>query len=246
MEQAELDLREIFLVLRRRFWLLAMVPLLAALTAGVVSYTLLEPVYRASTTLWVIKDGQQINYNELLLSRNLTKTYAEVARSRAVMADVIKQLGLQGVTVEALQKKLTVTPVRDTEILSFAIEDTDPAMAARLAAAVAESFKGQIRTYMKLENVVVVDPAVVPTNPIKPRKMMNIAVAFVLGLMAATGLAFLLEYLDTSIKSPDDVSRYLGLPVLGVIPVLEMKSQPAAEARRVRQRQPEAQGEVEL
>jgi capsular polysaccharide biosynthesis protein len=246
MEQAELDLREIFLMLRRRLWLLLALPAVAAVTAGLVSVYVLDPVYSASTTLWVIKDdtSSQINLNDVMLSRNLTKTYAEVAKSRAVMEDVIKRLSLKGASVSDLQAKLTVTPVRDTEILSFAVQDGDAVMAARLADAVAEAFKEQIRTYMKVENVVVVDQALVPDGPIKPRKMMNVAIAFVLGAMAAVGLVFLLEFLDTSIKSPEDVTGHLGLPVLGVIPLIDVSVEKAAAPHAHVRRKRKAEAEV--
>ncbi|HYF94946.1 MAG TPA: Wzz/FepE/Etk N-terminal domain-containing protein [Symbiobacteriaceae bacterium] len=238
MEQNELDLREVFRVLQRRWWMIVALPLVAGLTAGILSLYVLNPVYSASTTLWVIKEGSgQISYNDLMLNRNLTKTYAEVAKSRAVMADAIERLGQEGkITVVEVQKKLTVTPVRDTEILSFTIEDENPAMAAKWADAVAEAFKDQIRTYMKVENVVVVDPATVPVSPIKPRPMMNTAVAVVLGLMAAVGIAFLLEYLDTSIKTPEDVTRHAGLPVLGIIPVIDMSVEDSPAQRQHRRR----------
>ncbi|HWI63883.1 MAG TPA: Wzz/FepE/Etk N-terminal domain-containing protein, partial [Symbiobacteriaceae bacterium] len=225
MEQHELDLREVFRMLQRRFWLILALPLAAGLTAGILSLYVMDPVYSASTTLWVIKDDSsgQLSLNDVMLSRNLTKTYSEVAKSRVVMADAITRLGLSSeITVLEVQKKLTVTPVRDTEILSFTIQDENPAMAAKWADAVAEAFKDQIRAYMKVENVVVVDAATVPTSPIKPRPLMNIAVAIVLGGMTAICVAFLLEYLDTSIKSPEDVTRHVGLPVLGIIPVIDL------------------------
>ena len=233
MENTELDLRELIAILRRRLWLILLMPTVAAITAGLISLFLLQPVYSASTTLWVIKDGSsaQLTLADVQLSRNLTKTYAEVAKSRSVMQDVINNLGLKDVTVQELQEKLAVTPVRDTEILSFTVEDRDPVMAAALADGVAVAFMGQIRTFMKVENVSVVDQALVPIDPIKPRPLINVALATVLGGMAALGLAFLLEYLDTSVKTPDDVVRHLGLPVIGVIPVIEPEAAVTAEVR---------------
>lgn len=228
MDQSEIDLRQLFLALRRRLALLITMPIVAGLVAGIVSAFILSPVYSAQTTLWVIKEnGSQINYNDLLLNRNLTKTYAEVAKSRAVMIQVISSLGLSGVSVEQLQEKLTVTPVRDTEILSFEVEDVDPVRASAIANTVADSFKDQIRSFMQVENVAIVDRAAIPTDPIKPRKLMNVAVAVVLGGMAAVGVAFLLEYLDTTLKSQEDVTQHLGLPVLGLIPTIE--PEPVAE-----------------
>ncbi|MGB9868284.1 MAG: GumC family protein [Bacillota bacterium] len=68
-------------------------------------------------------------------------------------------------------------------------------------------------------NISLVSPALVPAKPVKPRKALNMAVAGVLGLMVSVMLAFVLEYMDDTIKTADDVSRVLGLPTLGSIPV---------------------------
>lgn len=56
-----------------------------------------------------------------------------------------------------------------------------------------------------------------PVSPVKPNKKLNVLLAFVVGLMAAVGLAFLLEFLDNTIKTSSDVEELLGIPVLGVI-----------------------------
>lgn len=67
-------------------------------------------------------------------------------------------------------------------------------------------------------SVIVVSEAAVPAHPVKPKKKLNLAVALVLGLLASTALAFVLEHLDYTIKTPEDVARQLELPVVGVIP----------------------------
>lgn len=215
--------------MRRRLLLLLFLPVLAAVAAGLVTEYLLVPVYQASTTLWVIRDdAAQMSYNDLLLNRNLTRTYAEVGRSHSVMADVIDRLNLSSVTVEMMRKKVKVAVVHETELLSFTVEDSDPVLAARLADAFATAFIEQIRSFMKVQNVAVVDPAVVPVEPVGPRLVLNVAVAFVLGAMLAVGLAFLLEYLDTSVRTLEDVQRSLDLPVLATIPVFQIKAAPEA------------------
>lgn len=73
-------------------------------------------------------------------------------------------------------------------------------------------------------SVVVVSPANTPTSPIKPNKQLNIALALVLGLMVFTALAFVLEYLDATIKTPEDVEQHLELPVLGMVPAVRAKT----------------------
>ncbi len=74
---------------------------------------------------------------------------------------------------------------------------------------------------MKLDNVQIIDVAKIPENPVKPRPLFNIAIAGVLGVMLGIGVVFLIEYLDNTIKSPEDIERYIGLPVLGIIPMSE-------------------------
>jgi capsular exopolysaccharide synthesis family protein len=73
-------------------------------------------------------------------------------------------------------------------------------------------------------NILVVSPADMPVRPVEPKKLLNITIAFLLGIFLFTPLAFLLEYLDYRIKTPDDVEEYLNLPVLGVIPHINSKT----------------------
>jgi polysaccharide biosynthesis transport protein len=87
--------------------------------------------------------------------------------------------------------------------------------------------------------VEVVDPAEPPTRPVSPNLFLNILLSLIIGMSAGVGLAYFIEYLDTSVKTVDDVERYLGLPVLGVIPqkvrplIEEGPESPHAEAYRV-------------
>jgi capsular exopolysaccharide synthesis family protein len=71
---------------------------------------------------------------------------------------------------------------------------------------------------LKASNITVVDPAEVPRYPVRPRKKLNIILAAIIGLMGGIGLAFFFEYLDDTVKTPDDLKRYFGIPFLGPIP----------------------------
>src|SRR5258706_2487401 len=87
--------------------------------------------------------------------------------------------------------------------------------------------------------VQIVQKAVAGTRPVRPNKPLNIALGIIIGLVVGVGLAFFIEYLDTSVKTIDDVERSLGAPVLGVIPqnvgllMDEGAESPHAEAYRV-------------
>ena len=105
-----------------------------------------------------------------------------------------------------------------TEILKITIKDNDPELAALIANTEAEIFKQEINDMMKVDSVSTIDVAKVPGSPVAPNKVMNIAIATVLGMMVSVGLVFVLEFLDRTYKTPSDIERQLGLPILGAIP----------------------------
>jgi succinoglycan biosynthesis transport protein ExoP len=76
---------------------------------------------------------------------------------------------------------------------------------------------------LETNNVSVIEDASLPRLPIRPRRMMNLIVAVLVGLFVGVGAALIIEYFDTTIKTPDDVERYLGLPVIGIVPVFTTK-----------------------
>jgi capsular exopolysaccharide synthesis family protein len=67
-------------------------------------------------------------------------------------------------------------------------------------------------------NIHVVDPAEPPKNPAKPRVKLNLLLACLVGLMGGIGVAFFLEYLDNTVKTPDDLKQYFNIPYLGPVP----------------------------
>jgi len=67
-------------------------------------------------------------------------------------------------------------------------------------------------------NVKIIESVKMPENPVSPNKKMNIAIAFLLGLMISVGFAFLLEFMDNTFKTKEQLEQILGVPVIGAIP----------------------------
>lgn len=218
-DEFTIDLRDIFRIVRKRIALVLLIPFVAVVAAALVAMFVLPEVYQASTTLIVGKapTQQQIVYNDIMLNRQLVKTYKQIAHSNKVMEPVIRELKLD-LTPERLRSAVDVTQLGDTEIIKVSVEHTDPYVAMVVTNSVARSFIANIVDIMQVDNVSVVDEARLPQHPIKPQKKLIVAVAGVLGLMSSLLLVFLLEYLDNTIKTPTDVERYLDLPVLAAIP----------------------------
>ncbi len=219
-----LDLRQLFHIIVKRLWIIVLVTAVSIVSSGIISFFVLDDIYEASTTLMVSKtrDDQSTNlqYNDILLNQKLVKTYSEVVKSNRVLEKVIEKLGLN-MDSGYLRSKVKVNSVSDTEIIRITVEDKDPNFATELANSIAVVFMGEIGSIMRMDNVQFIDPAKVPTNPVKPRPALNIAIAAVLGVMVSVFVIFLAEYFDNTIKTPQDIEHNLGLPVLGSVPVFD-------------------------
>lgn len=229
MEPQQIDFRDLLQLLIRRLWLIIVLPVLSSLTAAVISYNYLTPVYETSTTLWIKSETGQLDYSTVIASRDLALTYAEVAGTMGVAEASLKYLNEPNMTAEDLYGQLTATPVKDTELLRFTVTDTDPVMAARKANAFALGFKEEIERSQMVQHLYIVEEARIPGGPIKPNPRLNVLIALAMGFIVAVSLAFLLEYLDTSIRSPEDVTRRLGAPVLAAIPMVALPELPAGK-----------------
>lgn len=221
MEQ-ELELIELWQIVSKRWKMIILVTLLAALICAAVSLFLIKPQYVASSTLMVMKpvEAEQILYQDIQVSRQLADTYQVVVHSRRVLDKVTRSLNLP-YTHEQMQEKVKVSSVQDTEIITIDVTDTDPYLAARMSNLIAQTFMQEVTEIMNIDNVSPIDEAAVPDNPVSPRVGLNIAVAMVLGFMVAVGLALLQHYLDQTLKTTEEVENLLGLTVLGTIPMME-------------------------
>lgn len=220
-----LEIRQYWQVMRKRWIIIIVLPIIAALVSGGISFFILKPVYQASTSLIVGEKasdsprtaGQILDYNVLLANQQLAKTYGKIAQSRTVEQNVINDLELN-INVGNFDKLISVKPVSDTEILEIQVINTNPELAALIANTMAKEFSKAVIDIKKVDSVSIVDEAVIAEKPILPRKILNVLMAFAAGLMTAMGLAFLLESMDNSIKSAEDVEKLLGIPVLSIIP----------------------------
>ena len=228
MEQ-ELSLRDVLGVLRRRAWIVLVVVFVAVVLAALLSYVIMPPVYQANTSLIVNEKANAaqptdgVDLGQIQTYRSLAVTYAKIITSRAVLQDTIETLKLPE-TVGQLAGMTTVQVEGQTEIISVTVKDRDGTRAALIANAVARSFITQLPTLVnRVENVSVIDQAVPSTAQVSPRPLLNIAVAFAAALMLGVLLAFLVDYFDDTVKTPEDVKKLFGLRVLAVVPDMNAK-----------------------
>jgi capsular polysaccharide biosynthesis protein len=223
-QSMELELKDYLGIVKKRLWIVIAVVLLACLTAGIISYMFVKPVYQASTKLIVNKstDAQlltNIDLNSLQANIRLIDTYKEIIKTPAILDKVALNFPDIALNADQLNGRIQVTSVNDTQVMTITAVDFSQARAAKIANAVAAVFKEQIPVIMKVDNITILNEAKPDprSKPINYNPNLTIAITFVVALILSLGIVFLMEYLDDTVKSEKDVEHFLGVPTLAVI-----------------------------
>ncbi|MDT3763943.1 YveK family protein [Priestia filamentosa] len=224
--EGSINLRERFQPLKKHLLLISIITVILTIASGIVSYFLLTPIYQSSTQILVnqSKNGQQIySANELQTNLQLVNTYNVIIKSPAILDEVIKKEDLK-MTSGALNKLISVSSEEDSQVVNVTVQYKNPQKAADIANAIATTFQNEIKKIMNVDNVSILAKAEISNNssPIKPNPIFNMAIALVVGLIVGVGLAFLLDYLDNTIKKEQDIENQLDLPVLGTITTINV------------------------
>ncbi|GAA0486621.1 Wzz/FepE/Etk N-terminal domain-containing protein [Salinibacillus aidingensis] len=217
-----ISLKEIYQTLKKRALLILSITFSAAFIAAIISYYFLTPIYQSSSQFIVNQQTEnpqgEYNVNDIRTNVEIINTYNVIIKSPAILDNVVSELNLD-MSVDALEQKIQVNSAENSQVVNVVVQDPDPDRAVQLANTIVSVFQDQVPVLLNVDNVQILSEAQIKADPqpVKPNPMLNIAIALVLGAMIGVGLAFLLEYLDNTIKTEEDVERTLELPVLGVV-----------------------------
>ncbi|QHT48032.1 capsular biosynthesis protein [Bacillus sp. SB49] len=219
-----ISLKEIFEVIKKRIWLIIALAVGAAVLSAAYTIFLVTPTYESSSQFIVNQSQEQkanaaYDINEIRTNVELINTYNVIIESPRILDRVAEELNLD-LSAEALSSKITVANAAESQVVNVTATDANALMAADIANTTVEIFKEEVPTLMNgVDNIQVLTEASVGADPapVSPNTTLNIAIALVVGLMLGVGIAFLLEYLDNTVKSEQDIDDILDLPVLGVV-----------------------------
>ncbi|SFA97134.1 Capsular polysaccharide biosynthesis protein [Cohnella sp. OV330] len=221
----DLELKKYMTAIKKRFWVIVLAVLVACASAFFYSRSMESDYYSATTKLIVNKTsqvlgGEQMDLNAIGVSMQLMGTYAQIILSPAIMDKVVEQFPDLGLTSNRLMGMVTVRPLGETQVMVIAARDTNYARAAEAVNAVTDVFQAEIPKIMKVDNVTVLNKAKEnePTSPTGQNLTKNMAIAFLVAFTLATGVIVLLEYLDTTIKSEEEIWQLFGVQTFAVVP----------------------------
>lgn len=215
----EIDIKDIFSAVIQRTMLIAIVGVVCGLIGFLVSNYVIPEKYESSTKIYVLsrENNGSLTYTDMETGRQLTKDYVELITATPVLRTVIDELNLK-MDTEELKKMVSVEVPVDTRILKITVTSEDREDAKNIADEIRKASSRHISKVMDIETVNVVEYAALPKNPVSPNVGLNTILAAAIGIFLSIFIIILLYTLDDTIKNSDDVEKYLGVSVLGMIP----------------------------
>lgn len=213
----EINLIEVFEYYKNRLiWIIASI-LVVILLGNIFTIVTRVPMYKSNTTILLVGSNEKVNQNDVSLNNNLVTTYSEIIKSRKVLSQVINNLKLE-YTVDELSNHITVGTKTGTQIITVSVIDEEANRSKDIANEVSEVFADEVKVLYKLDNVAIIDTAVLAEEPYNLTYLKDNVIYFGIGLVLSCAVVFVMFYFDTTIKSAEAVEEKLGLTVLGVVP----------------------------
>lgn len=220
-DEIEVDLKELFFVFWGKLWII----LLSGIVLGIAAYfytsVMITPQYASDGTVYILtrsNSNQQVTTGDLNMSAQLTSDFEELIISHTVLDEVIEQIDYEGLTFGSLKNKITVTNRTDTRILQITVTDPDPLMAKAIVDKVIEISSEKIKSIMDIEAVNLVDEGTLNSTPVSTSYKKNVLIGVLIGIVITSAIVIVMYLLDDKIHTGEDIEKYLGLSVLGVIP----------------------------
>ena len=237
----ELDLKELFNIFWHRKIEILLIVLIFSVIGVIYTMGFVTPMYSSSTTLVLASSGKNENLpdtgittstaTEVTVNSKLVSTYSELVKSKNILRQVISNLNMK-IEEDTLRKNITVSSVKDTELIQITVKNEKPSYASQIANEIAKVFTEKVKEIYKIENVQIVDEAEVPDEPSNINHKKDVAIFALIGLVVSVGYVLLLNMLDTTVKTPEDIEEGLKLPVLAAIPVYETDIQKKKGGRK--------------
>ncbi|MBT2731078.1 Wzz/FepE/Etk N-terminal domain-containing protein [Carnobacterium sp. ISL-102] len=244
--EEEISLSELFNTLKKRLSLIVSLGMTALILAAGFTFFIATPQYKATTQILVnrtTESAEGLQLTDINTNVQMINTYKDIIKGPVILNEVQENLETNLTTTE-LSNKIEITTQENSQVFSLTVTDDSPYEAAEIANAVAVTFQNEIGNIMNVENVTIISEAVPVTDQISPNNPLNLVIGLLVGLMVGVGIAFLLEFMDKTVRDERFITETLGWSVLGSVSEMshdELKAevkvkQPELNTRRTKSR----------
>lgn len=217
IDDAEIDLLEIAHVLWQKIWAIILCFVVGAVLVGGYTKMMITPQYTATSMIYILGQTTSISsITELQVSSELTADFTIMAKSRAVINGVIKEMNLD-MSYDELKSSVNVSNPTDSHILQIEVTNPDPKMAKDISNAMANAVADNVASVMVTDKPSIAEKAVTPKSPSSPNLMKNTAMGGLVGAVIAMGILVVRYLMDDTIKTEEDIRKYLQINTLASV-----------------------------
>jgi len=218
-----MELKECVTIIRKKLWLIITIIIVACTISTVKSYYT-QPIYEAKAKL-IVNQAQEyegrasLDYSTIQTNIMVINSYMEIIKSSAIIDKVMNDYPDLGITANDLASNIKVSTTNESLVMTLSYQNPSYEVASKIVNAIAMVFEKQIPNIMKVDNVTILSSAQLTDEaiPVNIKPVMVIMIGFIMGLMLAIGLVFLLDYLDDTFKNEAEIFKELNLPTLAMI-----------------------------
>ncbi len=221
----ELDLKELLILFWNKRVKIFLIVAIFILIGVIYTIGFVTPMYTSSTTLVLATsenstsgNANTITASDITLNSNLVSTYSEIVKSKSVVRKVISNLGIEE-EEEKLRKNITVSSVKDTELIEISVSNKYAVNSAKIANEIAKVFIDEVSEIYNINNVHVLDEAEVDDLPSNINHTKDVIIFAFIGIVVAIMYVLIANMLDTTIKTSEEIERQFKVPVLATIPM---------------------------
>lgn len=224
----DIDLKELFMIFWNKKIQIILLVILFAIIGAIYTIGFITPMYTSSTTLVLATSGSEntqdatnsITTTDVTLNSKLVSTYSELVKSKKVLRQVITNLNID-VEEEELRKNITVSSVKDTELIEITVSNKNSEYSAQIANEIAKVFSEEVNEIYNINNIHVVDEAEIAENPSNINISKNVIIFAFVGIVISIAYVLVANMLDTTVKSAEEIEKDYGIPVIAAIPLME-------------------------
>ncbi len=224
----EVNLKDFFILIKKRIWIIVLITIITTLAGHFYKSNNSTPIYQTSTDVIIGSEAESMSTIMVMVTDPL------------VMNKVKESLGLSQ-QPGSIKSQIEVQRVDDSQIINIAVTNNDPQLAAAIADSTAVAFKNRVANILEFKDVQILNEAAVNSIPINGGQNKTVIIAFVFGIIAGTGLVFLLDSMDDTINKELEIEEVLGVHVLGTVSNMNKKKLTAQQAKH---KQLEVRGET--
>ena len=216
-DELEIDLMQVFYAVKKHIVAIMLAGMICGIAALVITKLFITPMYTAENSMLVLATEKISTTSDLALGQQLSYDYNVLITSRPVLDKVIEDLELD-MSYVSLKNSISISKPNDARILVIQVKHAEPQLAYDIVRAVADEASKFIEETMEVKRPKIIDPGVVPTEKTSPSTTKNTLIGAFLGALLVGGIVVLQAVLDDTIKSEEDIEKYLGMSTLSCVP----------------------------